>query len=346
MSEPKVECATPERDLVLARLDAARQALSEAKTLQETKVIADLARAAEVYARRQGMAQEAIESAHAIQVEALRKLGAILRRRPKAQGTRGQLKGTKDGSGATAVIGPEPQRAPSYASVGLDHRTAGIAQGLADLPEAEFEQVRQGDVSVRHAIVAARRRQRDGAFRVPAPVDGQPRRYAVILSDPPWQYEADVPPVRLEGGETLPLPSVLDACSRKLSDFAARDAVLYILSPNAELTRALDLMRSWGFEYRGNVAWVKADAGEGSSRGVHHDLILVGAKGDPPAPSPRASRASVLFARPGKGGEKPEAIYSMIEQAYPDVARAELIARAPRPGWGAVPWNVPLIRRR
>lgn len=41
-------------DLVIAKLDAARLALAEARTLQDTKKILDVAAAAEIYARASG----------------------------------------------------------------------------------------------------------------------------------------------------------------------------------------------------------------------------------------------------------------------------------------------------
>lgn len=181
----------PDRDLVLVRLDAARKALAEARTIQETKAIADIARAAEVYAKRQKLAQQAIDSAHAIHVEALRKLGQILKAGPKAKGTRGQLKGTKDGSGATAVIGPEPERAPSYASVGLDYRTASTAQRLAGLPNGEFAKVRDGKVTVQAAIRGVRQQELAVRLTIPplcAPpplVDLPSRRKGSPAAQPP-----------------------------------------------------------------------------------------------------------------------------------------------------------------
>jgi len=65
-------------DLIIAKLDNARRLLSEAKTLQETKNIVDIAAAAEVYARRQQLGEEAIGHTLEIKIYALRKLREIL----------------------------------------------------------------------------------------------------------------------------------------------------------------------------------------------------------------------------------------------------------------------------
>lgn len=47
------------QDLVVMKLDRARSLLAQARDAGDAKVVADLARAAEVYARRQKLSQEA-----------------------------------------------------------------------------------------------------------------------------------------------------------------------------------------------------------------------------------------------------------------------------------------------
>ena len=144
-------------DIVLLRLDRARQALSEAKTIQETKRITDIAGAAEIYAKRQGMSQEAIDYAHSIRIEALRRLGEILdaTKAERAKGTRGRI--VRGGRGRIAPpggaeTGPPGDDAPTLADLGLDKKTSSVAQKLAALPQKQFEQVRSGTATVSQAI--------------------------------------------------------------------------------------------------------------------------------------------------------------------------------------------------
>ena len=73
-------------DLVLAKLDKARTALAEAKTIQETKVILDMAAAAEIYAKRQKMSEENVLYATSIKIEALRQLGNMLKENIRKKG--------------------------------------------------------------------------------------------------------------------------------------------------------------------------------------------------------------------------------------------------------------------
>lgn len=141
-------------DTVIVRLEAARLALSEAKTIQQSKDIADVAAAAEIYARRQKLGEEAIDFAHAVKIEALRKLGEILKGTPKA-------KARFDGTSK------EPSRNghDTLADLGVDKKTSSMAQKLAALPAKEFEEVKEGHKSIGQAIAAV-----DGTRREPSRV--------------------------------------------------------------------------------------------------------------------------------------------------------------------------------
>lgn len=142
-------------DTVIVRLEAARTALAEAKTIQQTKAISDVAAAAEIYARRQKLGEEAIDFAHAVKIEALRKLGEFLRDAPKAEGRAGPGRGK-----AGAEAGPAFTDAPTLAELGVDKKTSSLAQKLAELPEKDFEAVRDGHTAVGKALDAAHRSRR------------------------------------------------------------------------------------------------------------------------------------------------------------------------------------------
>lgn len=134
--------ATVQSDAVVVSLMRASTALAEAKTIQQTKKIMDVAAAAEIYARRQHLGDEAEALAVSIKVEALRKLGEMLKGSPKNDGARGV--------GKSGV----PARNPTLDDLGLTKKESAVAQKLAALPEAEFQQVRDGHVTVTKAIAA------------------------------------------------------------------------------------------------------------------------------------------------------------------------------------------------
>lgn len=63
-----------------------RSVSAEAKTIQETKNILDLADAAETYAKRHKLGEEVILKATSIKIEALSQLGRMLQETPRAKG--------------------------------------------------------------------------------------------------------------------------------------------------------------------------------------------------------------------------------------------------------------------
>lgn len=162
------QVAVIETDAVVASMSRARMALAEAKTIQETKRIVDAAAAAEIYARRQKLGEEASELALSIKVEALRKLGEMLQASPKAKGAAG-LAGP--GRGNAVPIEHRVSDAPTLAEMGLTKKESAVAQKLAALPEEDFQQVRDGHVTVAKAIAAV-----DAARS--APVAEVPDEYA------------------------------------------------------------------------------------------------------------------------------------------------------------------------
>jgi len=133
-------------DLVITKLDTARAALAEAKTIQETKKILDVASAAEIYAKRQQLGEEAVKYATSIKVEALAQLGRMLKEKPRNTGVR--LLG--GGNGAGGAIS-EPPAIPTLAELGLDKKTSKLAQDIAELPEEELEKVKEGIISINRA---------------------------------------------------------------------------------------------------------------------------------------------------------------------------------------------------
>jgi len=133
-------------DLVITKLDTARAALAEAKTIQETKKILDVASAAEIYAKRQQLGEEAVKYATSIKVEALAQLGRMLKETPRNTGVR--LLG--GGNGAGGAIS-EPPAIPTLAELGLDKKISKLAQDIAELPEEELEKVKEGIISINRA---------------------------------------------------------------------------------------------------------------------------------------------------------------------------------------------------
>jgi len=176
--------------------------------------------------------------------------------------------------------------------------------------------------------------KRIAAFTEPPPVTQAQRRYNVILADPPWRYDYAV-----DSGDRIenyyPTMDVATICALPVPDIAADDCVLFLWATNPKLTEAVDVLRTWGFNYRTNSVWVKNYIGPGYYFRQRHELLLLAVRGTPPTPLPRNRPDSVQEYPRTKHSEKPVAYYELIEAMYPNAAKVELFARQTRNGWDA-----------
>lgn len=135
-----------QNDSVIIRLIQAGTALTEAKTIQQTKKIVDIAAAAEIWAKRQQLGDEAESIALSIKLDALRQLGGMIQNTPLNAGN--ILRGTK--------MVPRGNQGLTLKELGLDKKTSSIAQKLAALPEKAFKQVREGHETISKALAAVK----------------------------------------------------------------------------------------------------------------------------------------------------------------------------------------------
>jgi site-specific DNA-methyltransferase (adenine-specific) len=146
--------AVYQEDRIIAQLDAARAMLAGATDATGAKRVADLARAAEVYARRQKLSQECISHATEVRVDAMTLLGEHL----KAAGPQG-ADSTRRGESVNGHLKGRVKVVPD----GISYNESSEAQALADLHEQEpalYEKVRAGEMSVPKARQERARRQR------------------------------------------------------------------------------------------------------------------------------------------------------------------------------------------
>jgi ParB family chromosome partitioning protein len=133
------------KDSVIERLSRASEMLVEAKSMQEVKKIMDVAGAAKIYAKRQQLGEEAVQHARSIELEAMRRLGELLAETPKNTGM--LLRGAKSE--------PREISIPTLSDLGVDKKISSLSQQLARMPKKEFEQVRDGVVSMSEALKIA-----------------------------------------------------------------------------------------------------------------------------------------------------------------------------------------------
>jgi N6-adenosine-specific RNA methylase IME4 len=90
---------------------------------------------------------------------------------------------------------------------------------------------------------------------------------------------------------------------------------------------AHEVMRLRGFTYKSQVAWDKEIPGTGHWFINQHEILLVGTRGNVPAPAPGTQWSSVIRERKREHSRKPEQSYQMIEAYFPNVPKIELNCR-------------------
>ncbi|GAJ18890.1 unnamed protein product, partial [marine sediment metagenome] len=112
-------------------------------------------------------------------------------------------------------------------------------------------------------------------------------------------------------------PLYRDGNGTPVQEIFADNAVLFLWATPPKIREALQVIETWGFEYRTGAVWVKDKFGMGYHFREQHELLFVAKKGDIPAPPPKTRRSSVITAARTNHSKKPKEIYKIIQKMYP-----------------------------
>jgi N6-adenosine-specific RNA methylase IME4 len=113
---------------------------------------------------------------------------------------------------------------------------------------------------------------------------------------------------------------------------AAEDCILFLWATVPMLPQALEVMIAWGFTYKSAQVWIK-DRGYWLRNEV--EFLLVGTKGNIPAPAMGEQPPQVIHAPVGRHSEKPDAFAEIIAEMFPNLPKLELFARKARESWAS-----------
>ena len=163
-------------------------------------------------------------------------------------------------------------------------------------------------------------------------MNSEGKLYGVIYSDPPWKYETySDNGMDRSADNHYPTMSMFDMMSLDVP--AADDCVMFMWATVPMLPEALDLLDTWGFEYKSHIVWIKDRIGTGYWTRNKHEMLLIGTKGKVPAPSMGTQPPSVIELPLGRHSEKPAFFADMISTLYPTTPKLEMFARMARAGW-------------
>ena len=315
------------RDKVVQAIHQAGRGLAVAVTISQVKLVLDVAAAQEVFATRQRLGEEVIGQAHALKIEALAGLGALIKKAPKAKGTdRGGRRAKLDGSRKL------PSNSPAtLAEQGVDKKTANVARKLAALSDTEMAAVAARDKTLAKVTREQTAKGRETRLSLPD------AKYRVVYADPPWKYKdkADAGSVQAGGAERkYPVMSIEELCAVDVKGICDKEAVLFLWVTSPLLFECAPVITAWGFKYKASIIWDKMAHNMGHYVSVQHELLLICTRGSA-TPDSKDRLRSVVSEKRGKHSVKPETFRTMIDAMYTTGKRIELFARKVPPS----PWE-------
>jgi N6-adenosine-specific RNA methylase IME4 len=163
------------------------------------------------------------------------------------------------------------------------------------------------------------------------------RTFRAVLADPPWRFRAaETSRVSRRHNNDVYYPSMAteDICRLPIPQIADPRSFLFLWCPSVMLEHALNVMRSWGYEYKTNLCWDKMHGfGSGYYFRMRHELLLLGRMPQAPRHFDDPGILSVLrVRRSATHSEKPTEAHSIVQRACPG-RYLELFGRRAVPGW-------------
>lgn len=167
--------------------------------------------------------------------------------------------------------------------------------------------------------------------------------FGTVLADPPWRFlnrTGKVAPEhrRLSRYDTMDFK---DIAALPVVEVMAAQSHCYLWVPNALIAEGLQVMESWGFEYKGMLIWAKRRKDGGpDGRGVGFyfrnttEPILFGTRGKLRTLAPARRQVNIIETRKREHSRKPDEQYAIVESCSPG-PYLELFARYPTSGWSA-----------
>lgn len=152
-------------------------------------------------------------------------------------------------------------------------------------------------------------------------------RYRCLYIDPPWPYDQTP---RGAAENHYPVMSLDDLRALPIPDLATPDAHLHLWVTHSFFQTGIELLQSWGFDYKSMFVWVKPQMGMGFYWRSSSEFLLLGVRGK--LPFQNRSIPNWLCLPRTRHSEKPELIRTLIEQVSPG-PYLEVFGRKATPGW-------------
>lgn len=161
--------------------------------------------------------------------------------------------------------------------------------------------------------------------------------FSVHVSDPPWMFKDSLPGSKRGASKHYGCMSLIELMSFE-QPAMLDDSILFMWRVASMPTEALCVVRSWGFEPKSELVWIKTDRSGNPSFGMGHyvrgahETCIIATRGHASKLIKNRSVRSVFLAPRGSHSAKPDEFYSIVESLV-DGPYVETFARRNRPGW-------------
>jgi len=311
----------------LIKWERAKQAIIEAKTIDEVKTIRDKAEAMRAYAKQIGESHQVQNDIADIKIRAEHHIGQML-----------QEMELVPGRPAINSSSRNHLSNPTLTDLGISKRQSYKWQHIAKLPEEQLEKCVAEikaipDQELTTAAIlreATKYTLTQKEYKEPEPFEGL---YDVIIIDPPWPME------KIERDER-PMQAQFDyptMTEDQLSIFklpAKENCHLFAWTTEKFLLMALRLLPEWGFRYVCTFVWHKNGGFQPVGLPQYNaEFVLYARKGSPQFIDTKDFKLCFNAER-GAHSEKPLYFYEMIRRVT-DGRRLDIFSRKPIEGYDA-----------
>ena len=168
------------------------------------------------------------------------------------------------------------------------------------------------------------------------------KKYQIIYADPPWDYKgqkqhrgAGAGGKDSGGAEThYPCMKLRQLKLMRVPEITEDDCLLFMWATSPHLDQAIELMQSWGFDYKTiGFVWNKERVNPGFYTMSQVEICIIGKKGKIPSPRGARNIRQYLKEMRGKHSAKPKEVRKRIEKMFPSQRKIELFARTTSRGW-------------
>jgi len=166
------------------------------------------------------------------------------------------------------------------------------------------------------------------------------KKYQIIYADPPWEYKQSGGTKNSRGMakqfyNTMPIEQIKELPIYSIAD---ENCVLFLWTTYPQMQEGLDVLRSWGFEYKTvafswvkKTKWDKEFVGMGAYTRANPEIVLLGVKGKLNVISHEVR--NLTNGRINEHSKKPDLVRNKIVKLLGDLPRIELFARTKVFGW-------------